>query len=248
LTSNTKLLSFDLDGTLIGDRATTKLFKDAWTLLPVGERPLLCYNTGRLLEDTLQIITEEGLPKPDYCICGVGTLMYDYKKCEIDRAFFVGLQQGWNRVIVSEIMLSLEGVLPQPEEFQNDFKSSWYLREADESQIDKIRKLFVDAGVDVNVVYSSSRDLDVLPRHATKGKALSWLLNKNDILPEDVVVGGDTGNDISMFLLPGVKGIIVANAQAELTEFNNRDGVYSSSKEIAEGVVEGLVHFGVLRS
>ncbi len=68
----------------------------------------------------------------------------------------------------------------------------------------------------VKVVYSSSRDLDILPANATKGGALQWLCTYLKIPLNQVLVAGDTGNDNSLFQLPGVRGIIVENAQPEL--------------------------------
>ena len=242
-----KLLSFDLDGTLIGKREGTKRFNEIWNTLPRENCPLLCYNTGRLFKDTLQVIESEGLPSPDYCICGVGTLVYDYNKKEIDHDFFYSLQKGWNLDAVSEIMTSLEGAVLQPVEFQNEYKSSWYLPDAEETQINEIKRLMSGAELKVNVVYSSSRDLDILPQNATKGNALLFLMDKLNIQQKELAVGGDTGNDSSMFHLPGTRGIIVANAMPELLELKNRESVYLASGEMADGILEGLAHFGVLK-
>ncbi len=243
-----KLLSFDLDGTLLGNREATRRFRESWENLPWNTRPYLCYNTGRLFEDTLQVIESEGLPSPDFCICGVGTLIYDYNRKRLETDFADSLQEGWNLKTVSEVMNALEGTVLQPMEFQNAYKSSWYMLDAEDTQINAVRKLMRQAGLNVNVVYSSSRDLDILPRNATKGNALSWLINKLGIQNREVVVGGDTGNDSSMFLLPGVKGIIVANAMAELMALSNREGIYTTSGMVADGILEGLEHFGVLKT
>ncbi len=243
-----RFLSFDLDGTLLGDREAIRRFRKVWNIIPGEVRPLLCYNTGRLFEDTLQIIEEEGLPLPDYCICGVGTLVYDFCKKKIESDFFTSLHAGWDSEIVFKIMSSFEGAVLQPLKYQNDFKSSWYLLDADDSQIDEIRVRMSLAELDVNIVYSSSRDLDILPRNATKGKALMWLLEKLNIRSEELIVGGDTGNDSSMFLLPGVKGIVVANAMPELLELKDRAGVYVSQGSFTDGILEGLAFFGVIMS
>ncbi len=96
------------------------------------------------------------------------------------------------------------------------------------------------------MVYSSSRDLDILPRAATKGGALHWLCDQLNIPLTDVVVAGDTGNDSSMFDLAGVNGIVVRNAQPELLEATiGHDHVYHARQIMADGVVEGLCHFNV---
>ena len=95
-------------------------------------------------------------------------------------------------------------------------------------------------------MYSSNRDLDFLPRTATKGGALIWLCEHLDLPTSSVVVAGDTGNDSSMFLVPDVRGILVQNAHPELLEAAlGHDNVYQARDIIADGVIEGLCHFGV---
>ena len=74
------MLSFDLDGTLTGNPDATLRFRETWESLEKENRPLLCYNSGRLLKSMLDLIDSSDLPAPDYCICGVGTLIYDYEK------------------------------------------------------------------------------------------------------------------------------------------------------------------------
>ncbi|MGG2476586.1 HAD family hydrolase, partial [Rhizobium sp. BR5] len=65
-------------------------------------------------------------------------------------------------------------------------------------------------------VYSSDRDLDILPKAADKGAALAWLCGQLRIGLDESVVAGDTGNDRAMFELNGIRGVIVGNALPEL--------------------------------
>ena len=100
----------------------------------------------------------------------------------------------------------------------------------------------------VNVVYSSARNLDILPKMANKGNALAWLIRNLEINPEAVIVAGDTGNDSAMFLIPGVRGIIVENAQPELCEKTLSAPTYQARDNCADGVLEGLAHYGLIDS
>ncbi len=86
----------------------------------------------------------------------------------------------------------------------------------------------------------------MLPRRADKGNALAWLCRRLEIPLAQVLVAGDTGNDSSMFLLPDVKGIVVENAQPELFEAVVKLPVFVSTKIMADGVLEGLKHFGII--
>lgn len=243
-----KLLSFDMDGTLTGKPDATLRFRLTWEKMKKTKRPLLCYNSGRLLKSSLELIESSDLPEPDYCICGVGTLIYDYNKKEILKEFSTTLTNGWDREKINEILEKEEGVVKQPHRFQDTFKSSWYIYDASPERIKELSQKLEAAGLKVNLVYSSSKDLDILPFYANKGNALKWLMETLDISGSEVIVGGDTGNDASMFMIPDVKGIIVENAQPELYAATVQIPTYISRQTIADGILEGLIHFGVIES
>ena len=241
-----RFLSFDLDGTLTGNPDATLRFRETWETLDREKRPKLCYNSGRLLKSMQELIASSDLPEPDYCICGVGTIIYDYEKKELVKEFSSTLTTGWDIDKVKEITGRFEETIEQPKKFQDRFKSSWYVYDAPQETIDMIKEALTAAGLKVNLVYSSSRDLDILPVYANKGNALKWLIDKLGIKPEQVIVGGDTGNDSSMFLVPGVKGIVVENAQPELYAATVKVKTYIAKQTIADGILEGLLHYGVI--
>ena len=148
--------------------------------------------------------------------------------------------------MIASILNGIPGVKPQLEIYQHTYKSSWHLHDADESLIEEIEQRLRDAGLDVGLVYSSSRDLDILPSGTDKGSAIQWLAARLGIALDEVVVAGDTGNDIRMFQLPDVRGIVVGNALPELKAITEReDRFYLAREEIADGVLEGLRHFGL---
>jgi sucrose-6-phosphatase len=245
-TSPTQLFSTDLDGTLLGNPEATQRFITAWEALPFDQRPILVFNSGRLTADMQQLVAKGKLPAPDYYIGGVGTEISAGPAGQSVDGWPDQLAQGWDRAHAHELLASLPDTTPQPNFFQNAFKSSWYLTNASAERLSEIEHELAAAGLNVTVVYSSARDLDVLPRAATKGGALTWLCQQLDIPLSRVVVAGDTGNDSSMFLLPEVRGILVQNAQPELMEATlGLPQLYQSRDNIADGVIEGLCHFGV---
>ena len=237
----------DLDGTLIGNPESTRRFKWAWEALERPERPLLIYSSGRLVDDLRRFVTDGTLPEADYYIGGVGTQIFDVREQRFLHEFGQRLRVGWDRERVHQVVDAFPGARIQPEEFQNEFKCSWYLNAATHSAIRDLRNRLAAAGLQVHVVYSSGRDLDVLPIHATKGGALAWLCERLELSLSSVVVAGDTGNDSSMFRLPGIKGIVVENAQPELFEATVDIPVYASRRIVADGVLDGLLHYGVIR-
>ena len=102
--------------------------------------------------------------------------------------------------------------------------------------------------MNINVVYSGDKFLDILPKYANKGNALQWLIKNINIKEEEVIVAGDSGNDSAMFGIPNVKGIVVSNAHEELYQYTKHRKVYHTENEKSDGIIEGLVHYGVLPS
>lgn len=241
-----KLFSTDVDGTLLGKPDGLARFNASWFTISTEKRPLLCYNTGRHLDDMLELIAERNLMAADYLICGVGTVIYDFLKKEKIKDFTEILEEGWDRSKADEVLKGFSGTRLQPKQFQGPYKSSWYLENASDEALAEIDRALEKAGLDINLIYSSSRDLDVLPKYANKGNALTWLLKRLGISPKEVIVAGDTGNDSAMFRKKGVRGIVVGNAQPELHERTVGLDVYRAEEVCADGVLEGLIHFGAI--
>lgn len=247
---NTQFTFFasDLDGTLLGEDKAREQFNQTWNTLPRESRPKLCYNTGRMLDDVLNLVQRNILPEPDYIISGVGTNIYDFHNHQLLKEFAEILDEGWEIDQVEEILTSLPYPLEkQPAHFQNTYKSSWYFDDAQPEEINEIEQQLESANLSAHVIYSSSRHLDIVSRWANKGNALRWLLGYLDLSPKNLLVAGDSGNDSAMFLIKGVTGIVAGNAQPELVEVTQGYPFYHApSDEIcAYAVLNGLHHYGV---
>ncbi|MBI4624620.1 MAG: HAD-IIB family hydrolase [Verrucomicrobia bacterium] len=241
-----RLFSTDLDGTLLGNPEASQRFKTAWTVLSPEARPLLVYNSGRLVGDLRRFVDDGTLPAADFYVGGVGTQVFDVQAGRMLDELHAHLAEGWDLARVREIAGRFPDVRPQPDEFQHEFKSSWFLDRAPPTAIREIKRQLAGAGLKVKIVYSSGRDLDVLPHNATKGGALSWLCARLGVPLDAVLVAGDTRNDASMFRLAGVRGIVVENALPELFEATVDIPTYSSRQILADGVLDGLCHYGVV--
>jgi sucrose-6-phosphatase len=244
--SDVRLFCSDLDGTLIGNRESTLRFREVWDAIPRPQRPCLCYNTGRLVEDALRVVDAEGLPSPDYILAGVGTQIWDASRNGPIPGFSERFEHGWDLARIERLLEETPGVVRQPVAFLHPYKSSWFMNGATPEMLATIEDQLRRAGLDAVVVYSGQRFLDVLPRHASKGRALTWLAKHLGIPPAAILVAGDSGNDSGMFRLPGVRGILVENAQPELLEAAVGRDVYTANGILAEGVLDGLRHYGVV--
>lgn len=230
------MLVSDLDGTLLGDEEA--LGKFAKWVAKNRSTVLLVYATGRFFDSVAQVIRTTRLPEPDAVIGAVGTDIYDYPSGEILKQWHEQVKDHWDPQVVRRVLRD-EGALElQGEEFQSDFKVSYYIENATLREIEAFKRRLQAASVNAEMIYSSNRDLDFLPAGMNKGAAVAFLASRWNITPENVLVAGDTGNDRALFE-QGFPGIVVANAQPELKAITGPN-VFRAQQSYASGVMEGI--------
>ena len=87
----------------------------------------------------------------------------------------------------------------QPREFQSDFKVSCFAHSASVELLDRVKTALQEEQLNTEIVYSSRRDLDVLPGDVNKGTAAAFTAWTLGIPKDRVIVCGDSGNDLAMF-------------------------------------------------
>lgn len=247
------VLASDIDDTLTGDPgALHRLARQLEALREHGQLYLIL-STGRRLEQVIEGFDAEGIPQCDAVISQVGTEIYL-------PPFEAGMPplDAWNRRLNDQFQRDralrfldgISGLEMQPDKYNTPLKiSAWLDRTQDpESAARTVMQRVADAADGSQVIWSSSKNLDIIPADAGKGKAIKFLLNHQDVNAERVVVAGDSGNDSAMFD-EFEYGIIVANAQDELKAYHarhRRPSLYLAGQACAAGVAEGLRKFGVL--
>jgi sucrose-6F-phosphate phosphohydrolase len=248
----------DLDHTLVGtndndDEALSKLNqKLAGHREEFGTK--VVYATGRSLELYRELKNEKKLLAPDALITAVGTEIYFDSESSTpipDSDWFATFNEGWDAELIKKISSNFVDLVPQKPSEQRKFKVSYNISEKDAKQIlPELKTALHEKGLKFQIVYSGGKDLDILPLRADKGLAVQFLQQKWMSSKHSTVVCGDSGNDIALFKVGEVRGVIVGNAQDELLKWyreNPREDCYLANAFCAAGILEGLVHHGFLQ-
>jgi sucrose-6F-phosphate phosphohydrolase len=246
-------IASDIDGTLTGDRESLDRLAVRLRHMRTTGHLFLVLSTGRRLEQVVAGFAEEGLPEPDAVLCQVGTEIYRAPIHEDSQPMGAWRDMLLSRYSRNEAESFLEGIdslVMQPDIFNTELKTSCYLDQCPdpEAAAEEIRRRVAEHGGAYQVIWSSGRDLDILPAASGKGKAIRFLVTHEGLDPDRVVVAGDTGNDGAMFE-EFSRGVVVANAKPELVELaaslKDRD-IHRAERPFAAGVEEGLEFFNVL--
>ena len=234
------LLISDLDDTLLGDRAALQRFHDFY--LSVQHRVTIVYASGRFYESARYHIQNTALPEPLALIGGVGSEICGFPSGEPDSQWIARMSRDWSAERVRDLLSNESDLQLQPEDAQSPFKVSYFFDNATTEQLKHLKTILLEAGIRSSVVYSSQRDLDVLPEGVDKGTAAAFLAQQLEFDPSRVLVAGNSGNDCRLFE-HNFYGVIVANAHPELKRYRSDPRVYLSPMQRADGVRDGLEHW-----
>ncbi len=233
------LLISDVDYTLLGDDDKLEEFADWYGRNKSHFRLVL--TSGRFPESIIESVETTSLPEPDVVVGGVGSEICFFPSRDTVPGWPVCQLEHWDGERVRSILTGFERLEPQADEFQSDYKVSYFLRDAKPAELEQIRTMLLEQSIRAELVYSSQRDLDVLPQGCNKGSAAEYVAHYLGFEPGDVIVCGDSANDIAMFDY-GFAGVVVGNAHPELKALD-QPMVYQSTHEYAKGVLDGIEHW-----
>ncbi len=240
----------DLDHTLVGDDVAMSTLNRYLEQHREQRGTKIVYSTGRSFTSYRKLTTEKSLLSPDILICAVGTEIYHQDSDTPDSIWSQKLAVGWDRALVATSAARFVDLTPQPDSEQRPFKVSYFLSEqAAVEVIPDLEALLDEQGVDSQIIFSGGKDLDILPRQANKGMAMTFVRQYLEFEPMHTVACGDSGNDLALFHDRAERGIIVGNARPELLHWhhaNPNPNRYLARAEFAGGILEGLQHFGFI--
>jgi len=234
--SATWMLVSDVDDTLFGHEDALARFAAA-----IADRPdlLVCLNSSRPIASIDHTLAESSVDlRVDATIGAMGTEMRIRGE---PLSLWSVTDRQWSRQPIDEIMTRL-GFEAHREEFQTPLKASFRVPH---DRLCEVAGALHDAEVPARVISSGQDDLDILPPGGGKGAATVFIAAYMNVGLDRLVVSGDSANDFDMFDAAD-RGIVVGNARAELRERVDPEKTYFARQSHADGVLEGLQHWGAL--
>ncbi len=287
----TPILATDLDGTLIpvtpmppaaveksecrateSDEATTsdsalaeRAALATFRRLSDAGKIEIIFVTGRHPSSVIGVISDEGLPSPQWIICDVGTTILrrvcdqPYHPIEAYVNHLDSIIGQFTTVHLRSKIFQPADLSPQEDEKQGRHKLSYYCEAAKlvdhvakiDSQIEQLCAPYRTVGsVDP---FNGDGLIDLLPLGTDKSSALEWWANRRVASKDQIVFAGDSGNDFAA-LTSGFRAILVGNADRELAarvvEHHQHRGtvdrIYIATGRATAGVLEGCIEYGIV--
>ena len=236
----TRAIVSDVDNTLLGNDEALDRFASWYA--QTGRAFKLIYASGRFYDSIVESIGSTALPDPDLIIGGVGTQVRDFPTGKPIGAWRERFAERFDAATVIDALRGYPGIELQQADCCSEFKVSYFLRNAGPGELHEVRSLLAEASIDAELIYSSNRDLDVLPAGVNKGSAARWAIESMGIKRKDVIACGDSANDLSMYR-HGFRGVVVGNAHNELRSLTDKH-IHQAEQGYADGVLEGLERWG----
>jgi glucosylglycerol-phosphate synthase len=236
------LLATDLDGTFLAGTARNR--SQLYRLVEGSDGVRLAWVTGRGLEAVLPLLSDPGLPDPDFLICDVGATVIRTADMQPLQPIQSEIESRWpGEKAVADAMQVFADLVRQDVPQQR--RCSYY---CDPERLDRVRpdieRMAHQLGCEV--LYSADRYLDILPRATDKGRTLSDLVAQLGLDTDQVLVAGDTLNDLSMFT-EGYAGVCVGESESGLLDATSGlDQVLHAEQTGCGGILQAIEHFDLV--
>jgi sucrose-6F-phosphate phosphohydrolase len=229
------ILATDLDGTFLGGDRESR--QKLYSLIQQNKQIKLVFVTGRGIRSVLSLLEDDFIPKPDYMICDVGATVTHFATLTSVEPIQSVIASRWPGEAVRESMKNVKGLLHQ--EAQQQFRCSYFYDQFTDLEHAKTQA----ANWNCDFLLSAGKYLDVLPQGVNKGFTLKELLKVLALPHQQVLVAGDSMNDLALFET-GFKGVVVGGAETELiSRTANMPHVLQAGNIGAAGILEAMSFF-----
>ena len=237
-----RVLVSDIDGTLLkAGRPTAGLETLRWMIDRDESGMRLAYATGRTMQSVLDLVRDGTLPEPHAVASLVGTEVWLPPWSRADAAYAARITVNWNRERLLETASAVDELELQPEEFQSPYKLSFFVDS--EEPVRELQRRLRETDLRCRTIYSGGRFLDLMPERAGKLAAVEFITSRWDARSAAVLAAGDSLNDHDMLAHPRFFGVVVANADDELSEAVTGPRLHEATLPFAAGVLEGAEVF-----
>ena len=233
------LLATDLDGTFLAGNPENR--HRLYQLITAHPEIKLVFVTGRGLEVVLPLLADPTIPAPDYIICDVGATVVEGGTLQPVQPLQSTIEANWpGERAVADAMARFDGL--ERQEVPQQRRCSYFC--SAEAVTPEIEGVAEQLGCDV--LYSAGLYLDLLPRGVNKGSTLRGLVEQLGVDPGEVLVAGDTLNDLSMYE-QGFKGVCVGESEPALLQATRDRALVLHSRHVGcGGILEAISQFGFL--
>lgn len=235
------VLATDLDGTFLGGTAEGR--ETLYNLIEDNRDTIgLIFVTGRHPEFIHDHCDAFGIPLPDYVIADVGTTIAQVLSPGLVLPvphLEAPIAEAWDGKAdhVRDLMSKVKGLVLQDTPFRHRLSYDILPDGFNTADLDPVRAL------DVDVLVSDNRFVDVLPKGISKGPTLRRLIDTLGIAPERVLTAGDTLNDMSM-LTADLNAVAVGGSEQALYDALPVSPKIHRARAIgAAGILEAIAAF-----
>jgi HAD superfamily hydrolase (TIGR01484 family) len=232
-------LATDLDGTFLAGTAAKR--QQLYQLATQHPDINLIFVTGRGLENVIPLLSDPTIPQPSYIICDVGATVVEGNTLNSLQPLQSDIDALWpGQYVVEDAIEHIPGLIRQdvPQKRRCSFFCGGEL-------VTEELKQLADS-LDCDLLYSANRYLDFLPKGVNKGSTLVALIKHLNIDPDDVLVAGDTLNDLSMYQ-HNFKGVCVGESEAALLHATEKDAMtYHATATGCGGILEAIQYFNFI--
>ncbi|MEK9714082.1 MAG: glucosylglycerol-phosphate synthase, partial [Thalassolituus sp.] len=196
------------------------------------------------LESVMPLLADPMIPQPDYIICDVGCTVVDGHTLQPVVEVQGRIDDKWpGEYTIQAEVDHIEGMVRQ--DVPQERRCSYFVAP---DVVNKNMAELKEIGEKLNcdVLYSAGLYFDFLPKNVNKGSTLTALIEHLNINKADVMVAGDTLNDLSMYEHDFI-GVCVGESEAGLLKATEgKARVYHAQTAGAGGILEAISHFGFL--